>query len=109
MRFDPSQRYIVNSQAEFLNLLDEAIFEVDDYIVCVQEDLEDELDDLTTSLEQILDYLKQLKSDVTDGRHSFKNGVPLEYMPLIRKLRHVLPFYALLDGLNSSHLKGIDS
>ena len=109
MQFDPSQRYLVSNRAEFLNLLDEAIFDVADYIVCVQEDMEDELDDLTTSLEQILAYLKQLRKNVRAESHTFKNGANLDYMPLIRKLRHVLPFYALLDGLNNSHHRGIES
>ena len=80
---------------------------MDDYNFCVRKDLEDELDDLTTSLEQILAYLKALRVDVADGKHAFKNGSNLDHIPLIRKLHHILPFYALLDGLYNSHHRGI--
>ena len=105
---DPTQRYRASDLTAFLKFVDEAIFEVDEYIFCVQEDLEDELDDLTTSLEQISAYLKQLRDNVENQVHPFSNGQDLDYMPLVRKLRHVLPFYGLLDGINHSHHQGID-
>lgn len=85
------------------------IFEVNEYIICVQEYLEDEQDDLTTPLEQILLYLKPLRHNVSSKMHTFSNGANLDYRPLIRKLRHVLPFYALLNGLNNAHHRGINS
>ena len=106
MQFDPSQRYLSTSLPDFLKSLDEAIFEVDEYIYCVQADLEDELEDLTTSLEQIITYLKQLRADTADGKHAFSNGKDLDYMPLVNKLKHVLPFHAPLNGINTSHHRG---
>lgn len=45
MNFDTSQRYLAKTQAEFLKLLDNTLFKLEEYIFCVQEDLEDELDD----------------------------------------------------------------
>jgi len=55
-----------------LKLLDDAIFEVDEYIFCVQKD--------------DLDYIE---------------------IELIRKLKHMLPFYAPLEGFNNTHHRGI--
>jgi hypothetical protein len=109
MQFDPSQRYLSTSLPAFLKSLDEAIFEVDEYIYCVQADLEDELDDMTTPLEQILAYLKQLRANTADRKHVFSNGKDLDYMPLVNKLKHVLPFHALLNGINTSHHRGAKS
>ncbi len=97
--------YFADNIPEFLKLLDEAIFELEEMVLCVDEEMDDELGDLAPHCQQIADYLKSLKQDIGNGTHRFAEK-ELEYVPLVRRLRQVLPFYALLNDINRIHLYG---
>lgn len=95
--------YSATTIPEYLVLLDEAIFELEEMAYCVGEDPDDELLDLAPHCQQIVDYIKSLKENINQGIHKF--GEPeLEYIPLIRRLKNVLPFYGLLNDINQIHL-----
>lgn len=97
--------YNATSLAEYLVLLDEAIFELEEMAYCVSEQPDDELMDLMPHCQQIAAYLKSLKQNISQGKHEF--GIhELEYVPLVRRLKHVLPFYGLLNDINRIQLYG---
>ena len=95
--------YSATTISEYLALLDEAIFELEEMAYCVGEEPDDELVDLAPHCQQIADYIKSLKQDVSQGNHKFDDK-ELEYVPLVRRLKNVLPFYGLLNDINRIHL-----
>jgi hypothetical protein len=92
--------------AEFLNLVDEAIFEMDELAICAEEDLDDEMTDLVQPFRSISHELRRLHEQVKQGKHQFADGNDLPVMPLVRRYRHVIPIYQLLDLLNQAHRQG---
>lgn len=94
------------SVAEFLDLVDQAIFEMDELAICANEDLDDETADLVQPFRSISGGLRQLHEQVGRGNHQFADGGDLPFMPLVRKYRHVIPIYRLLDLLNQAHRQG---
>lgn len=93
----------VNNLSEYLQLMDEAIFELEEMVFCVEEEPDDELVDLGPHCQQIVDYLKNLKVKIQRGEHQFQNK-DLDYVPLLYRLKNVLPFYGLLQELNRIQL-----
>lgn len=93
--------------AEFLDLLDQAIFETDELGVCAEEDLDDELSDLSDMFAGISHSLRALKAQVEGGEHQFANDRDLVFMRLAHTYRHVIPFYPLFDALNRAHRNGL--
>lgn len=97
--------YLAGNLAEYLKLVDDAVFELEEMASCVNADMEDELEDLSPHYLEIADYLRQVVANIKSERHQW--GVKeLEYMPLARRLRQVLPFYTLLREINHYHLNG---
>ncbi len=95
--------YHPNTIPEYLKLIDEAVFELEEMAFCVNEEPDDELVDLGPHCQQIADYLKSMKQNLNQGTHTFSDR-ELEYVPLIRRLKNVLPFYELLNDINRIHL-----
>ncbi len=97
--------YSARNIPELLELVDEAIFELEEMAFCMDEEMEDELADLVPHCRQMADYLKSLRQDIGNGTHRFAEK-ELEYVPLVRRLRQVLPFHALLEDINRIQLYG---
>lgn len=95
--------YRVSSISQYLNPIDDAIFELEEMAYCMGEDLEDELDDLSPHCREIAEYLKTVRQDTKSGAHDWDTR-ELEYVPLARRLRNVLPIYPLLTDINRIHL-----
>ncbi len=92
--------------AEFLDLVDQAIFEMDELAICAEEDLDDEMADLAQPFASISHRLRQLHQQVEQGKHQFADGNDLPFMPLVRTYRHVIPIYQLFTLLNQAHRRG---
>jgi hypothetical protein len=93
---------------EYLDLLDQAIFETNDLLTAAEDD--EEIDDFGAYLpiyEQLSKELQKLHDDVRDGRHQFANGADLPFMPVARKWKHKIPLFVLLDALNTAHRSGL--
>ncbi len=95
---------------EYLDLLDQAIYEADEIIACADD--EDSIDsmDLTELLpvyEALAAELKKLHKTLKNGQHQFANGKNLSYMPLVDAWRHRIPFTDILGILNDTHMKGL--
>ncbi|MDH3640035.1 MAG: hypothetical protein OES09_16460 [Gammaproteobacteria bacterium] len=95
------------TEAEFLDLVGQAIFETEELVVCVTEDLDDETADLSATFAGLAHGLRTLEQDVRRATHCFANGRDLRVMGLAHTYRHVIPFYGLLDALNRAHRQGV--
>src|SRR3989338_5229679 len=94
------------AQDEFLDLVDQAIYEIDEIVMCAADegDPEDyQYSALLPLFEQLRHQLGTLHAAVTEGRHAFGDGSELAFMPLVRKWRDHIPFHDVLEALNQSH------
>lgn len=97
------------SRDEYLDLVDQAIFEIEDILLCAQHegDPEDyEFSSILPVYEQLSQELKKVHADVLQGAHVFGKGEDLPFMPLVRKWKDRIPFHDLLTILNSVHKTG---
>lgn len=93
---------------ELLDLVDQAIFEMEDVLMCAgDEDYEDfEFSELTPVYEYLVKALKQLHADLTRGESGLGRGQDLEFMPLVEKWSRRIPFAGLLGQINSVYKSG---
>lgn len=97
------------TQDEFLDLVDQAIYEIDEIMMCAADegDPEDyQYSALLPLFEQIQRELKALHAAVAAGRHVFADATDLAFMPLVRKWREHIPFHDVLEALNLAHKSG---
>lgn len=97
---------------EFLDLVDEAIYEIDEIMMCAADegDPEDsQYSELLPLFEQIHRELKALHAAVIEGRHVFADGADLRFMPLMQPWRERIPFRDVLETLNQVHKTGVPS
>lgn len=95
---------------EYLDLVDQAIYEVDEIIACAgDEDGFDSVNftELLPVYEALGIELKKLYSAIKNGEHEFANGKNLDYMPLVEVWKQRIPFADILGILNDTHMKGI--
>jgi len=98
------------AQDEYLDLVDQAIFEVEDFLMCAEDegDPEDnEYSDILPVYEQLSKELKMLHADVLQGRHDIGKGEDLPFMPLVSQWKNRIPFHALLAALNHAYKTGL--
>ncbi len=97
---------------EFLDLVDQAIFEIEDVLMCAGDegDPEDhEFSDVLPVYEHLSRELKKLHADVLQGKHSIGKGEDLPFMFLAAKWKERIPFYDLLTALNYTYKTGFQS
>lgn len=99
------------SKDDFLDLVDQAIYEIDEIMMCAQDEGDPEDYQYSAVLplfEQMHGQLKALHAAVREGRHAFADGSDLAFMPLVRKWREHIPFHDVLEALNELHKKGVN-
>ncbi len=95
---------------EFLDLVDQLIFEIEEVLMCAQDegDPEDsEFSDLLPLYEQLSNDLKKLHAEIMQGKHVFGEDQDLLFMPLVNKWKERLPFYSLFATLNIVNKQGL--
>jgi hypothetical protein len=95
---------------EFLDLVDQLIFEIEEVLMCAQDegDPEDsEFSDLLPLYEQLSADLKKLHAEVMQGTHTFGGDRDLPFMPLVNKWKERLPFHNLFATLNAVNRQGL--
>ncbi len=99
--------YKPKNKDEYLDLVDQAIFETDDLLMSAEEEGdEDDFGAFVPVYEQIRNGLRQLHADVLADRHTFANGADLPFMALAEKWKGRLPYYSLIEAINSAHKRG---
>ena len=94
---------------EFLDLVDQAIFEMEDILVCAEDEGgidDDQLSNLLPLYEHLTEELKRLHANMMQGTHDFGQGKELEFAPLVQKWGKHIPFRSLLTTVIESYKTG---
>ena len=100
-----------STMADYLYLVDQAVFEAGDRVISEGDDeAEPDLDlDLDTSFATLLEQqLKALQASITDGSYEFADQ-DLPFMALVQRYKSQIPFAELLERINSTHRGGLGS
>jgi hypothetical protein len=94
---------------EYLDLIDQAIFEINELIMCAEDenDGEAQFGILRPDLKQIEDGLKALLDEIKSGNYAIGRDQDLPFMPVVQKVRRSLPIAGLIDTINITHKKGL--
>lgn len=98
--------YTPKNVDEYLDLLDQAAFEMDDLIACANDELDDEFVVHLGMYQNVAAELRKLRAAVAAGGHRFGAKEDLEFMARVRGRRNAIPFYDLLETLNRVHRAG---
>jgi hypothetical protein len=93
---------------EYIRLVDEAIFEVEELLRCAEDEEEGsmEFSRLVPAYRRMLVDLNSLRMEVEAGTHEFGTGSDLPFMETVKSNRALVPIAPLLDMLNSFHRSG---
>lgn len=93
---------------QYLDLIEQAQFEVEDLLRCAEEE-GDGIQEFASQIpvyQQLSVALRHLHAEVADGSHVYGEGEDLTIMPLGRQWKNRIPFYALVETLNTTHRSG---
>ncbi len=99
--------YETKTPEEYVQLLEQTVFEVDELMRCAQEegDVDLELTGQAPLLREIRAGLVKLAQDLSSGEHEFGKGKELAFMEQVRAVKY-LPFRPMFDALNNTYRKG---
>ncbi len=97
-----------NSPDDFLDLVDQAIYEMDDLIAYAQDDsdMEGDFSGMLPIYQQIITELKKFHAAVQADPHPFGAGQDLPFMALVHKWKARIPIGGLLEAINEAQKKG---
>ncbi|MCW8919714.1 MAG: general secretion pathway protein GspF [Gammaproteobacteria bacterium] len=90
----------------YVRLVDQAIIEIEEFIACLEFDMDDPGDQLRV-LTPLFDELKQLRQGMSDGSYEFEDK-DLPFMNVANRLSSQLPFAQLLVAINQTHRYGLN-
>ncbi|MBI3777446.1 MAG: hypothetical protein HY274_00760 [Gammaproteobacteria bacterium] len=97
------------TQDEYLDLVDQAIFEIEDVLMCAGDEGDPDdsaFSDILPLYEKLSADLKQLHADILAGRQTIGRGEDLPFMPLVTKWKERIPFHDLLAAVNYTYKTG---
>jgi len=98
------------SMDEMLDLVHEAVYEIDEMKVVVEDsDPEDDWERYREVLERLDGMLRALYAEMTEGRYQAGPGQDLPFAPLIQSLGDEVPLKALLKDINDAHRSGLET
>lgn len=95
---------------DYLDLVDQAIFEVEEIMRCAEDEGDSEDTEFTEMMPVFSDLaagLKKLHGDLLQDRHVFADGRDLPFMAPLDKWKGRIPFFYLLTVLNTVHRQGL--
>jgi len=101
--------YKPKSVDDYVELINQALFEVEDLILCAEDEGEGdtEFTDMMPDLRVIEAGLKALHAEILGGDYVIGRGEDLPFMPVVQKVRKRLPIVVLIDAINNTHKKGL--
>jgi len=94
---------------EYLDLVDQAIFEMEDVLACAEyEDDDIELSELTPLYEYLVKELKLLHAKLLSGNHGFGQGEALAFAEPVAKWGRRIPCLDILNILVRSYKEGLE-
>ena len=95
------------NEQEFLDLLDQGLFEVQDLISSVEDEGEDiDLGRHLLLYQDIARDLQTLDMAVRAGTHKFASGNDLVCYTIALPIRRRLPIFGLIEAINAAHRRG---
>ena len=96
----------VDTVENYIELVEQAIFEIEDLRMSAEYDVE-EMGDALGFVDDLDRGVRELLTALKDGTHRF-GGDDLPFMAIVRQQSDlVLPFKGLLRDINSVHRKGL--
>lgn len=93
---------------EYLDLIDQAIFEMDDVLACADEEVEDmQLSELVPLYEYLVKELKQLHADLVAGKSGFGQGDNLPMAEVVAKWGPRIPCVDILNIVITGYREGL--
>lgn len=94
---------------EYLDLIDQAIFEVEDVLACAADEGDEDWSSPTCCRSTSSSWwsLKRLHEAVHGRRHVYASGADLPFMAIVRRHQARIPFSTLFEALNRTHHAGI--
>jgi hypothetical protein len=99
--------YETRTPEEYIQLLDQIVFEVDELMRCAEEEGEVDLE-----FSQQLGFFRVLRTNLMDfraalvgGEHEFGQGKDIAFMESLRRGPRI-PFRAMIDVLNKTYREG---
>jgi hypothetical protein len=92
---------------DFVDLIHQAVYEVDELKACMEED-EEEMEFYPTFLDPLDTQLRKLYDDAISNRYEYPRDQDLPYMEVVKKWGRQIPFRALLTAINEGHLDGVN-
>jgi hypothetical protein len=95
------------SAEEYINWVEQALFEVGDLRDCFEYEME-EMASFPGFLEPLEQSIKDLHQRMKEGRYQFGRE-DLMFMDIVHNYGEDIPFADLLKQINETHRKGIDT
>ena len=93
---------------ELIDLVHEAVYEVDELRACLEHD-DEEASLYTPFLDSLDTMLRGLHESMTSGKYEgVGKGEDLDFLPLFRKHERNIPFRELLRTINATHREGYE-
>ncbi len=93
---------------EYLDLVHQAVYEVDELRTCMMEEDDMEDTDLYNQYVGQLDMqLRELYDAMIGGRYQFPADADLPFMSLVQRYGRFIPFRGLLELINKTHRNGL--
>nr|VFJ90727.1 MAG: hypothetical protein BECKH772A_GA0070896_1002323 [Candidatus Kentron sp. H]VFJ91801.1 MAG: hypothetical protein BECKH772B_GA0070898_1002123 [Candidatus Kentron sp. H]VFJ98445.1 MAG: hypothetical protein BECKH772C_GA0070978_1002123 [Candidatus Kentron sp. H] len=92
---------------QFIALVDEALFEIEELRASMAYDDEDITDDFSGFIQPLQSGVRDLRQQLANGSHEFVD-CDLAFMAVVAAVpHHLLPFGDLLSFLNQVHREGL--
>ena len=93
---------------EYIDLVHQAVYEVDELRAIVEDD-EERKTMILPWVDAMDKELRQMFDDMTSGRYQFDpNGPDLPFMAIVKRFGPSVPFKSLLNVINHTHRFGLD-
>jgi hypothetical protein len=95
---------------EYVDLIKQALFEVEDLYACLEWDYGDDALQIQRTmpfLDPLATAVRTLHQSLVDGSYQFATGEQ-PFMELLRRYPDQLPFAHLLERINATHCEGLD-
>jgi hypothetical protein len=92
---------------EFVDLVHQAVYEVDELRACMEDDEDDGMGRYTPFIDALDASLRQLYDDIIANQYSGAGmGGDLPFMKIVNRFERDIPFRDLLKTINAAHRKG---
>lgn len=94
---------------QLIDLVHEAVYEVDELRACLEHDDDDEASTYTPYLDSLDKMLRDLHESMVSGKYTGTGqGEDLAFMPLFKRHERDIPFRELLRTINATHREGFE-